>query len=124
MKVQHRGLRETSVGDLALCGAAVGVFGKLFPAFRMQWVVDEIAPHLPRELDFVAEAANCRRCAKTPSGGRTSSCPGLRRGATARVLTMSWEPGVNGTRKDEIRDELGLDPTAVAALVSARRSRF
>ena len=119
VKVQHRGLRETSVGDLALCGAAVGVFGKLFPAFRMQWVVDEIAPHLPRELDFVAEAANCRRCAKTFERWPDVVVPEVFDEATsARVLTMSWEPGVNGTRKEEIRDALGLDPTAVAALVS------
>ena len=26
------------------------------------WIVDELAPHLPLELDFVHEAANLERC--------------------------------------------------------------
>ena len=64
IKVQHRGLRETCVGDLEAVGLAVRLVAHAFPAFRLGWLVDEVAPHLPLELDFKHEAKNCRRAAK------------------------------------------------------------
>lgn len=65
VKVQHRGLRETSAGDVAALVGVVHLLGRMFPRdFAFSWLADEIAPHLPLELDFVHEARNAERCAR------------------------------------------------------------
>jgi predicted unusual protein kinase regulating ubiquinone biosynthesis (AarF/ABC1/UbiB family) len=30
----------------------------MFPGFRFQWLVEELAKNLPKELDFTLEASN------------------------------------------------------------------
>ena len=62
VKVQHAGLREACHADLAAVGLAVRCAERWFPEFCLGWVVDEIAPHLPLELDFLHEAQNLERC--------------------------------------------------------------
>lgn len=95
------------MGDLDACAAAVRAMGTVFPAFKFDWLVDEIAPHLPKELDFVHEAANCERCAQTFRRWRDVAVPEVR-SATTRVLVMSWEDGVRSDKRSDI-SALGLD---------------
>ena len=101
IKVQHRGLRETCVGDIEACALAVRVVARIFPAFKLEWLVDEIAPHLPVELNFVNEAKNCRRAASIFADRQDVAVPEVVR-ASPRVLVMSFEEGVNGTRRADI----------------------
>ena len=51
VKVQHPGLRDAADADMAAVAAIVHLAGWLFPDdFRLRWVVDELAPHLPLEV--------------------------------------------------------------------------
>ena len=115
IKVQHRGLRETCVGDIEACALAVRVVARIFPAFKLEWLVDEIAPHLPVELNFVNEAKNCRRAASIFADRQDVAVPEVVR-ASPRVLVMSFEEGVNGTDVHAMR-EAGIDTAAAARLV-------
>lgn len=36
---------------------------KLFPEFKLMWLVDEVKKNLPQELDFIHEARNADRLA-------------------------------------------------------------
>ena len=123
VKVQHAGLREACYADLAAVGLAVRCADRWFPEFCLGWVVDEIAPHLPLELDFLHEAQNLERCrrlfAASPLGRDGTVVlpdvvPSL---TTTRVLTMSFEEG------DSVADvaclrRRGLAPAAVARVLS------
>ena len=122
VKVQHPRLREASVSDMAAVALAVKLGSWLFPDdFRLQWVVDELAPHLPLELDFVHEAHNLERCR-----AHIRAC-GLQRQvvlpdvlghlSSHRMLTMSFEAGCSITDRDELARR-GLSPAAVTRLLS------
>ena len=71
VKVQHAGLREECASDLQAVGLAVAAAEWLYPDdFRLGWVMGEMAPHLPLELDFTRPPT----CAAAP--------PSLARAAT------------------------------------------
>ena len=61
IKVQHRGLRETSYGDVKMVSFVVHLIADLFPDFNYRWIADEMAPQLHIELDFVNEGRNAIR---------------------------------------------------------------
>lgn len=61
-KVQHRGLRETSKGDVDAVCLVVAVVDRLFPKFSYKWLADEVERNLPQELNFRHEASNALRC--------------------------------------------------------------
>ncbi len=46
VKVQHRGLKETSRGDLLALETVVRLVDHLFDEFKWGWIVDEIAPNV------------------------------------------------------------------------------
>ena len=125
VKVQHAGLREACYADLAAVGLAVRCAERWFPEFCLGWVVDEIAPHLPLELDFLHEAQNLERCrrlfAASPLGRDGSVVlpdvvPTL---TTTRVLAMTFEEGDSVADVGCLRRR-GLAPAACAS--SARPS--
>ena len=64
IKVQHRGLGDTLKGELIALEGIVKTIDCLFWNFRIVWVMDEIIPNLPKELNFcnegnTAETAAC-----------------------------------------------------------------
>ena len=100
VKVQHRGLAATSAGDLDACALAVRAMAWAFPDFKLSWLVDEIAPHLPLELDFEHEAGNCARARRIFAAWPVVCVPEtFAEVSGTRVLTMSFEAGVNGTAR-------------------------
>lgn len=120
IKVQHRGLRETSVGDIfALC-TVVRIAERLFEDFSYGWIADEIAPHLPRELDFLNEGMNADRAAiDMKKTGLACVIPKvLWEESTARVLTMEFEEGFRATDIEAI-EKAGLNKKDIAKLVSS-----
>lgn len=126
VKVQHAGMREACAADLWAVGVAVGVAEWLFPEdFRLGWVLAELAPHLPLELDFRQEAANAARARDffAPGGGGAALAgrvvvPAVHAQlSTARVLTMSFEEGVSVTDLAGLT-RLRLRPHAVARQLS------
>jgi aarF domain-containing kinase len=120
VKIQHRGLRETSAGDIfALC-SIVGIAERIFDGFSWGWIADEIAPHLPRELDFVNEGKNSERAAADlQKTGLACVIPKvLWTHSSPRVLTMEFEEGFKATDIDAI-EKAGLKKQDVAKLISS-----
>lgn len=37
------------------------IASKIFPEFKIKWLVDESKKNIPRELDFTEEAANTKK---------------------------------------------------------------
>ncbi|EJK48698.1 hypothetical protein THAOC_32483 [Thalassiosira oceanica] len=120
IKVQHRGLRETSRGDLIAMTAAVRLAELLFEDFNLGWLVDEIAPHLPRELDFNVEADNAERAsAHLAKTGLDCVVPRvLRESTTERVLCMEFEEAFNATDVASI-DSAGLCRLEIARTITS-----
>eukprot|EP00904_Undaria_pinnatifida_P013132 jgi/Undpi1/894/HiC_scaffold_10.g04358.m1 len=118
IKVQHQGLRETSTGDVDAVTLVVGVVDSLFPKFSYKWLADEVERNLPKELDFLHEASNSRKCAAMFEG-RSDICvpPVVAEQTTERVLTMRFEPGLRATDVEGMR-ALGVSLPRVAALIS------
>jgi aarF domain-containing kinase len=123
VKVQHARLREACASDIAAVRLAVDAAGWLFPGdFRLRWVVDELAPHLPLELDFANEAQNLRRCAaflreSRDLQSRVALPEIVQHLSSSRVLTMTFEDGCSVTDTDALR-RMHLSPAAVANLLS------
>ncbi|KAL7576744.1 hypothetical protein ACA910_005660 [Epithemia clementina (nom. ined.)] len=122
VKVQHRGLRESSRGDLFALVTAVRWAERTFDDFTYGWLADEIAPHLPKELDFVNEGRNAERAAEYLQRYNSDlDCVVpkiLWQHTTPRVLTMEFEEGAKATDIKALR-EMGLRRQDVATLVSS-----
>lgn len=110
VKVQHAGLRETSAGDLFAVTSVVSVVDSMFEDFTFGWIADEIAPHLPKELDFAREGKNAERAAAhITETGLECIIPKIIWQKTApRVLTMEFEEGFRATDIEAI-ERAGLN---------------
>ena len=122
VKVQHAGMLDACAADLRAVSLAVGLAEWLFPdEFRLGWVLAELAPHLPLELDFRREAANAARCREFFAAGALAGrvvVPQVHGElSSTRVLTMSFEEGVSVTDVAGIA-RLRLPPRAVARQLS------
>ena len=121
IKVQHRGLRETSRGDIFALELVVNALERLFPEeFCYGWIMEEIAPQLPKELDFRNEGANSEKAAHHLAQAKINCVvPKVHwEQTTDRVLTMAFEEGFRSTDVDAIR-RAGLKKHDVAKLVSS-----
>ena len=99
VKVQHRGLRETSVGDLFAVTSVVRVIDSMFTDFTFGWIADEMAPQLPKELDFQREGRNAEKAAEYVEKSGLSCCipKVIWENTSERVLTMEFEEGFKST---------------------------
>jgi predicted unusual protein kinase regulating ubiquinone biosynthesis (AarF/ABC1/UbiB family) len=99
VKVQHRGLRETSAGDLFAVTRVVRVIDSLFTDFTFGWIADEMAPQLPKELDFKREGRNAEEAAlQIEKSGLACCIPKVMwENTSSRVLTMEFEEGFKST---------------------------
>jgi len=121
IKVQHRGLRETSRGDIFALRLVVNALERLFPEeFCYGWIMEEIAPQLPKELDFCNEGANSEKAAHHLAEAKINcAVPKVHwEQTTARVLTMTFEDGFRSTDVEAIK-RAGLQKHDVAKLVSS-----
>ena len=121
VKVQHYGLRETCAGDLFALVKVVRTAERLFDGFTWGWLADEIAPQLPKELDFHNEGKNAERAAANLEriGGFACVIPKiLWNKSSTRVLTMEFEEGFKATDLKAIR-RAGLKERDVARLISS-----
>jgi aarF domain-containing kinase len=118
VKVQHLGLRETAVGDVEAVSLVVKLLTGFFPGMPLWWLAEEIAPHLPVELDFQKEAAHAARCRELFKDDASICVPDvLPHLSTTRVLTMSFEEGCSIGDVSAIK-EMGVCPGDVAHLIS------
>jgi predicted unusual protein kinase regulating ubiquinone biosynthesis (AarF/ABC1/UbiB family) len=110
VKVQHAGLRETSKGDVFAVTTVVRLIDSLFEDFTFGWIADEIAPHLPQELDFEREGRNSEKAAAhLLKVGLNCVVPKVVWNHTSpRVLTMEFEEGFKANDLDAI-EKAGLN---------------
>jgi hypothetical protein len=110
VKVQHAGLRETSRGDVFAVTTVVRLIDSLFEDFTFGWIADEIAPNLPKELDFGREGRNSEKAAAHfLEAGLNCVVPKVIWNHTSsRVLTMEFEEGFKANDVDAI-EKAGLN---------------
>ncbi len=127
IKVQHKGLRETSKGDLLAVTAVVRIAEKLFDEFNLGWICDEMTPQLPKELDFTNEGNNAEAAsAHLQKTGLDCVVPHvLWRSSTGeqcltseRVLTMEFEEGFPATDVERL-DNIGICRRETAKLIAS-----
>lgn len=120
IKIQHRGLRETSRGDLFAMACVVGVAERLIDDFNFGWICEELTPQLPKELDFHNEGQNAEAAsAHLALTGLDCIVPKIYWDLTSeRVLTMQFEEGFRATDIESI-DRAGISRRAVAKLISS-----
>ncbi len=120
IKCQHRGLRETSSGDVFAVTFVVRALERMFDGFTWGWIADEIAPHLPKELDFLNEGKNAERAEKfIQASGLDCVVPKvLWEHSSSRVLCMEFEEGFNATDLNAI-ENAGLNKRDIATLISS-----
>ena len=110
VKVQHRGLRESSQGDILAVTTVVNLLDTVFEDFTFGWIADEMAPQLPKELDFQQEGKNSERAAVNlhnvfgthGNGNGTNTIDVcipkvVWETTSSRVLTMEFEEGFKAT---------------------------
>jgi aarF domain-containing kinase len=120
IKVQHRGLRETSAGDIHAVCLVVSVIDSILKDFTFGWIADEMAPQLPKELDFTLEGKNSEKAqAYIKDSGLACCIPKIIwKHTTPRVLTMKFEEGFKATDIDKI-EEAGLKKSDIARLIAS-----
>lgn len=122
IKVQHAGLRETSRGDLISLEFVVKSIQKIFgeDVFKWGWILEEIAPNLPKELDFCNEGRNAEKsAAHIYKTGISCVVPKVHWPfTTSRVLCMDFEEGFRCNDVQKL-EKSGLKKRDVAELVSS-----
>ncbi|XP_054736771.1 aarF domain-containing kinase 1 [Anastrepha obliqua] len=64
VKVQHPYVKGNSRVDMKTMELLVKIMERIFPDFKIQWLVDESKKNLPVELDFLNEGKNAEKVAK------------------------------------------------------------
>lgn len=92
---------------------SVGWIKYWFPEFEFTWLSEEMRENLPKEMDFVHEAANARRAMADFDHLSTSLYIPEVISATKRVLVMEF---IQGARVDDLGylAEQGIDRNKVA----------
>ena len=120
IKVQHKGLRDTSKGDLLAMATVVQIADKLFDEFNFGWICEELTPQLPKELDFINEGNNAEAAAAhLAKTGLDCVVPSIVWECTShRVLTMEFEEGFRATDVERM-EKVGIKRRDVAELISS-----
>lgn len=121
VKVQHRGLKETARGDVQNLVFAVEQAERFLEDFSFGWLAEEIAPNVPKELDFSNEGRNAERAAKHLYENTKLDCivPEIHWDKTSsRVLTMDFEDGVKAGDTKAIQED-GMNPADLSNLVAS-----
>lgn len=121
VKVQHRGLKETATGDVQNLVFAVEQAERFLENFSFGWLAEEIAPNVPKELDFRNEGQNSERAAEHLINNTKLDCvvPAIHWNRTSsRVLTMDFEEGVKAGDTEGIQ-KAGLNPFDLSKLVAS-----
>ena len=114
VKIQYPEIARLVALDLRNLGFLVRVLARLEPEFDFRIVLDEVRKYVPRELDFVAEAASATRIRANLAGRADVLVPAIvPELSSRRVLVMEYVPGVRITDRDGLA-RLDLDPKELA----------
>lgn len=120
VKVQYRRARRLLRADLAALTRGARIVDRAFPPSRQAPLAEEIAAHVAREVDFVAEAEAARRMHAHFADGQVAGVrvpEVLAELSSAKVLTLEY---VAGERLGDVLDRLARagDDAALEALLT------
>ncbi|KAF9012345.1 ABC1 family-domain-containing protein [Cyathus striatus] len=117
VKLQHPHLAEFCDIDMKMVEITLGWVKYWFPHFEFTWLGEEMRSNLPKEMDFMHEAANAARTVAEFSKIRTSLYIPDVITATKRVLIMEY---IQGGRVDDLGylASCGIDRNKVAIELS------
>ncbi|EDW49231.1 GM11887 [Drosophila sechellia] len=114
VKVQHPYVKGNSRVDMKTLELAVNVLARIFPDFKIHWLVEESKKNLPVELDFLNEGRNAEKVAKQFEKYSWLRVPKIYwKYSSSRVLVMEYLEGGHVTDLDYIRRNK-IDSFAVA----------
>ncbi|ALC40823.1 CG3608 [Drosophila busckii] len=114
VKVQHPYVKGNSLVDMKTMELAVKLLAKIFPDFKIQWLVEESKKNLPIELDFLNEGRNAEKVAQQFAKYSWLRVPKIYwELSTKRVLVMEYLEGGHVTDLNYIRQHK-IDAFAVA----------
>ncbi|KAL0576652.1 hypothetical protein V5O48_005312, partial [Marasmius crinis-equi] len=99
VKLQHPHLAEFCDVDLEMVEVVFGWIKKFFPDFELTWLGEEMRTNLPKELDFINEAANAAKTASNFRNVKSSLHIPAVITAKKRVLIMEY---IQGGRVDDL----------------------
>ncbi len=114
VKVQYPGIDRLVKGDLSNLKTLFRSARWLEPDFDLVPLVDELAEHVPRELNFLSEGRNAETIAEFFTDRDDVGIPRVHwEHTTRRVLTMEFIDGIKITDTDRLA-AAGIDPRAIA----------
>jgi predicted unusual protein kinase regulating ubiquinone biosynthesis (AarF/ABC1/UbiB family) len=117
VKVQHMGIDEVVRKDLRTIRRILSIVHRFFPVDNLDEYHRQIREMVAEELDFTQEAGHIERIARNFAKEPRVRFPAvIAELSTSKVLTLSFCPGVNVSRVDEL-DRMGVDRPALARLI-------
>ncbi|EDW59997.1 aarF domain-containing kinase 1 [Drosophila virilis] len=117
VKVQHPYVKGNSRVDMKTMEMAVKVLARIFPDFKIQWLVEESKKNLPIELDFLNEGHNAEKVAEHFKKYSWLRVPKIYwELSTSRVLVMEYLEGGHVTDLKYIKDHK-IDSFEVASRI-------
>ncbi|KAL7738678.1 hypothetical protein ACLKA6_006964 [Drosophila palustris] len=114
VKVQHPYVKGNSLVDMKTMEMAVKMLARIFPDFKIQWLVEESKKNLPIELDFLNEGKNAEKVASQFKKYHWLRVPKIYwELSSSRVLVMEYLEGGHVTDLDYIKRHK-IDAFAVA----------
>ncbi|XP_053604794.1 aarF domain-containing kinase 1 [Plodia interpunctella] len=100
VKVQHSFVKNNFDMDLKWIEFVLKTMMKIFPEFKMQWLIDETKKNIVKELDFLLEGENADKVAKLFKHYKWLKIPKIyKEFSTSRVLVMEY---INGGMVNDI----------------------
>ena len=106
VKVQHASVQHSAHLDLMLMEYGVMQCQTLFPEFKLAWLARTTRTNLPRELDFLNEAANSDKARNLLKNIKWLHIPkNYYDYSTSRILVMEYMPGIQVNDRQKLNQQ-------------------
>lgn len=123
VKLQHPFLNDFCDIDMAMVEFSLAWVKRVFPDFEFTWLGEEMRENLPKELDFINEAANAARLEADFKNVQTSLYIPKILFASKRILIMEYIDGARIDDKEYLARE-NIDRNLVALELARVFSRM
>jgi len=104
VKVQHRYVKNHSMGDIYTCEFLVHTVKFFFPQFEFMWLAEEMRKNLPLELSFIQEGKNAEKISNMLQHFPWLVIPKIYwKQTTDRVLVMEYIKGIHINDIDNLK---------------------